>query len=388
MEIKRMDKSEIRKAFFYSILNNLNDVHINHLADLLGVNPQACREYIKFFEVDFDKKYRIQHSDEDDEWSDDWWYDYDCDLERYDNVGFFRLFNVLHPSFPCLSLNELCDVLNMELLSERERKLLKPKLIHLLSNYFYKPIHQNVEIKLSKNKTAKYWSYHDTIAVIKRCFDEKRIMKVNQACYEKVSIGKNGLREKKQVIISSEKKLSPFYFDFEKSILYAYIANKVDNIQNTNYLDIAAIHAYSIIGAEIIKDEELKEPDIINDIRVINKIDDYYREYFIDLFGAIGFKPYDGYEIVIHLNQTGRVRLLRESIHFTSYIKENKTNDWTTYPYTLKIKVVRLEEICDFIFLNIQHLILDCSKKVQIQIEETIKQKVSTYNKKIEAFKK
>lgn len=213
-------------------------------------------------------------------------------------------------------------------------------------------------------------------------------MKVEQACYERISIGKNGVREIAQVIITNEKKLSPFYFDFEKSILYAYIANKADNIQNTNYLDIAAIHAYSIIGAEIIKNEELKEPDIINDIRVINKIDDYYREYFIDLFGAIGFKPDDGYEIVLHLNQTGRVRLLRESIHFTSYIKENKTNDWTTYPYTLKIKVVRLEEICDFIFLNIQHLILDCSKKVQIQIEETIKQKVSTYNKKIEAFKK
>lgn len=375
MENLKKEKFDIRKELFVSMINKLNDTQIRHIATLLEVNPQACLEYLHHYKEELNKISKANPIDERDR---DWWDQYS---DKYRKViqhdvttGFCRVVNTTNPSFPSLSFEELLGIVNMEKLSLEERNKIRPKLITLLAQYLYKPI--NEELSNSTSKANKYWSYHNTVSLIYESLTRKMMMQVKGGCYE--------TKTQQEVLIPKNKVLSPVYFDAEKSILYAYILDTTANHRDADELDIHPIFINSIYEAKLVSKTKLIEPNDITDIRRIKHAGANQKGLFVDIFGDIVlFDSADNatkyHEIVMHLNHVAKAKLLSKSTRFSSYIKLNNEESETIFPFTLKIKLIRLDQLADFIFTNSQHIILDVSASVKKELKSRIDAKIQKY---------
>lgn len=379
MEKLKNEKFNARKELFVAIINKLNDVQIKHVANLLEVNPQSCLEYLHHFKDDLNKISKAIPINESER---DWWDQYS---EKYRKIihhdattGFCRVVNTTNPSFATLSFDELLGVMNMEKLSQEERSKIKPKLISLLAQYVYKPI--NEDLSNSARKANKYWSYHNTVSVINKCLTQKKLMQVKGGCYETST--------HQEVLIPRNKALSPVYFDAEKSILYAYILDPAANHRDPEELDVYPIYINSIYEAKVISKTTLIEPNDITDMRRIKHSGANQKGLFVDVFGGIilfnqANNATKYHEIVMHLNHIAKAKLLSKSTQFSSYIKLNNQSNQANFPYTLKIKLIRLEQLADFIFTNSQHIILDVSVSVKKEIKSRIDEKIRKYQSSI-----
>lgn len=379
MEKLKNEKFNARKELFVAIINKLNDVQIKHVANLLEVNPQSCLEYLHHFKDDLNKISKAIPINESER---DWWDQYS---EKYRKIihhdattGFCRIVNTTNPSFPTLTFEELLGVVNMEKLTQEERNKIKPKLICLLAQYLYKPI--NEDLSNSASKVNKYWSYHNMVSVINKCLTQKMLMQVKGGCYENSTY--------QEVLIPRNKALSPVYFDAEKSILYASILDPTANHRDTEDLDIHPIYINSIYEAKVISETKLIEPNDITDMRRIKHSVTNQKGVFIDVFGDIVlFDPANTatkyHEIVMHLNHVAKAKLLSKSTLFSSYIKLNNEESKTNFPFTLKIKLIKLEKLADFIFTNSQHIVLDVSVSVKNEIKSRIDDKIRKYHSSI-----
>ena len=380
MENQKKEKFEIRKDIFVAIINKLNDTQIKHVSSLLGVNPQACLEYLHHYKEDLNK---ISKENSLNDENLDWWnlYSDKCQkvIQHDSTTGFCRVVNTTIPSFPSLSFDELCNIVNIDHLSSEEKEKLKTKLISLFAQHLYKPLHEVIQKRKNSITAAEYWSYHDTVAVINRCFTKKKMMQAKGACYERIKMEKSGIYTKKEVLISDRKLLSPVYFDSEKGILYAYIIDPTIDPRDLDKLDICPIYINSICHAKIVNSQKLREPCNIIDMRRIKHNGSDKTDYFIDIFGDITVGNSKHYDIIIHLNHVAKAKLLNQSTLFTSYIKANKEACNIDFPFTLKMKVIRLEKLTDFIFTNSQHIKLDMGTKVVKEIEKHISNKIKVY---------
>lgn len=354
---------ETRKELFVSMINKLNDIQIKHIAYLLKVNPQSCLEYLHHYKADLNKKSKENPVHEEDR---DWRELYHNTIQHDNTTGFCKVVNLTNPSFPYLSYYDLFKIMNLEKFPNEQQKKMKPKLINILAQYLFKPIHE--DLSNSTTKAKKYWSYHDTVSVINECLTEQVMMQVEGGCYETST--------KQQVLISQNKILSPVFFDADKSILYAYILDLSIKYRDLNELNIHPIYINSIYEATIFNAYELIEPSDITDIRRINhkRIDE--RSIFIDIFGSISVGARKQHDIVIHLNYVAKAKLLSKSTLFSSYIKLNNKASKTDFPFTLKIKLIRLDELADFIFANSQHIMLDVSASVKRALKSELRIRV------------
>ena len=349
MQKQLIDKASLRENIFRIMINRLQDVEIKHLAKLLGVGPKSCLNYLTHYKEELNNTANYHENN----FSDNNWKPGSWIVKHDDAMGYCSGFNPNMLPIKPFSLDEFHEmIIDILLLPRSKWEKYVPHLINLFAHYIYTPLdHEDNE------------SYLTTVQVIGECLKQKRMLKVKSAFYEDQK-KESGRLVKVERIIDSEKLLAPVFYDPYHAILYAYIV--VNNEEyNLDELEIIAIPILGINCASVSERSIREEPEKIFDIKRIEFKDSHDRSIstLVDVFGNIARGPQKRIEVIIHLNNIARARLLRMSVDLTSYITQNKTESKKDYPFTLKIYLIKIDEITPFIIQNIDHVMV-CGSKI------------------------
>jgi hypothetical protein len=331
--------NQIRAEQFNLLVNQLNYVDYKILSEALGVDTKTIRsdfkKFIKEYKIDLQNKIGNQF----DEYFND---GNDYYYNRHKETGFCRGFSQYKTRIVNFSNEEIAEILNIENINDARKKYLKNKLKKLLTTNIYK-------IKSLKN----------TEEVIEICIEKQKCIKIQSGYYL--------LNKKEQSLIG--KQIFPLHYDLENGILYAIVG-----IEEPEYSSLIMINPHAITNCEIsqndIEIDYLENYDLPHSIEDSNLFEESDKKsyLFIDILGNIKLNSVS-YNLNLDLNHIAKANLLKKSITFYSYIKNNKKD--SKFPFKIKMRLNDIDEISGFLFSNQEHIKIIGDSK----FKEALKQK-------------